>query len=137
MKASKALPLLLLALCPVVPHGVSAQTARGSHEVMQGIVGGLVGSMNAPGSGSQGVVLSGTGSWTSGEKFKDPLKVPHGASDFDVIVRVPEGTSNAKALEAWEQTQRQLRNAIHKQFPNPAEAAAIIAKTNVYPPSSS
>lgn len=79
----------------------------------------------------KGLPITATGSFLTGDKFKDPLK--GGTSDFDMTLRMPGDVSDAEAAKRWREVKKALEIEIRKEF-SPAEANKILARTNLYPP---
>jgi hypothetical protein len=89
---------------------------------VQKVLKGLVASNNSE--------VVGLGSWISGKKYNDPLA--GGASDHDMRLLLPQGTSPENALEQWRATRASLTERIRAEFGKDADR--ILGTINLYPP---
>ena len=72
----------------------------------------------------------GLGSWISGKKYNDPLT--GGASDHDMRLLLPQGTSPEDALGEWKATQAKLKEMVKAEFGEDADR--VLSTINLYPP---
>lgn len=73
-----------------------------------------------------GADVVGMGSWIRGN-YGELI------SDHDMRLVMPQGTSESRAIEAWQQAKDDLARLIRSEFGD--DAAQILNRTNLYPPS--
>ncbi len=112
-------PAVLLAFLAAVPAWSQAPSNARMLSVLEKVVK------------EKGLPITATGSFLTGDKFKDPLT--GGTSDFDMTLRMPGDVSDAEAAKKWREMKQVLEAEIRKEF-SPAEANKILARTNLYPP---
>jgi tetratricopeptide (TPR) repeat protein len=85
--------------------------------------------------------LTGLGSWvTPGGKYRDPLtrteagayEFLNNASDHDLRLVLPEGTSEEEALKIYQEVRSQFVSRVRASFGN--EAERVLQSINIYPP---
>ena len=89
----------------------------------------------------EGQALTGLGSWVKvGAKYRDPLartesgayEFLHDASDHDLRLVLPEGTSEEEALKIYQEVRSQIASRVRASFGN--EADRMLQSINVYLP---
>lgn len=78
-----------------------------------------------------GESIVGSGSWISGKKYADPLKM--GTSDHDMRLLMSEGLTQREMIERYKDVKRELTRRIRAEF-GPDDAEKILRKTTLYPP---
>jgi hypothetical protein len=74
----------------------------------------------------------GLGSWITGNNYNNPLTASGGASDHDIKLILPMGTSDDDALKAYKNARKTLTERIRDEFGG--DANKILKSINIYPP---